>query len=121
MCPYSTVAPSVVVARAPSEEGSSEMSVSPTRQAPATGGKCVCVCVCECMCACVCMHACVRVCVCVHVCMCASVCVCVHVYVCVCVCVHACTYASCTPMPILESDMCGDVPLNASLEGAPVV
>ena len=45
ICPYSTVAPSVVATHVPSEEGSSEMSVSPTRQAPATGGKCVFVCV----------------------------------------------------------------------------
>ena len=41
--PYSTAAPSVVATRAFSEEGSSEISVSPTHQAPATGGKCVCV------------------------------------------------------------------------------
>ena len=44
VCPYSTVAPSVVVTRAPSVEVSLEISVSPTRQAPATGGVCVCVC-----------------------------------------------------------------------------
>ena len=43
--------------RAPSEEGSSEMSVSPTRQALATGGKCVCVCVRACVRACARVHA----------------------------------------------------------------
>ena len=46
VCPYSTVASSVVGVNVPSE-----MSVSPTSQAAATGGKCVCVCVCVCVCA----------------------------------------------------------------------
>ena len=45
VCPYSTVAPSVVATRAPSVEGSSEMSVSPTSQGAATGGVCVRACV----------------------------------------------------------------------------
>ena len=75
VCPYSTVAPSVVVTRVPSVEGSSEMSVCPTRQAPTTGGTYVSVHISVCVCVRVCVY--VRECVCMSVCMCVCVCMCV--------------------------------------------
>ena len=60
VCPYSTVASSVVAMNVPSEEGSSKGPDSSIRQAPKARGKCVCVCVC------VCVRVCARaVCVCV--------------------------------------------------------
>ena len=43
MCPYSTVASSVVAVNVPSVEGSSEGLAPVIHQASATSGKCVCV------------------------------------------------------------------------------
>ena len=64
VCPYSTVASSVVTVNVPSEEGPSEGLAPVIHQASATSGKCVCCAVCVCVCVCVC----VRACVCVHLC-----------------------------------------------------